>query len=79
MKKIKEIKENLTKEAMQKGYEKRPKTVSVETRKKMSSSGKGRKQTAEQIAKRALSRKVNIIKKYGSMEKFYKEIHKTKI
>jgi len=69
--KMKKIRDELTKKACVKGRTKRPKTMSVETRKKMSSSGKGRKQTPEQIAKRAESRRATIIKKYGSMEAFY--------
>jgi len=43
----------------------------------MSKSGKGRKQTAEQVAKRTESRKQTIIKKYGSMDDFYKERNKS--
>ena len=39
----------------------------------MSASGKGRKQTPEQIAKRAASRRSNIVKTYGSMDAFYKK------
>ena len=51
------------------------KKMSDESRAKMSASGKGRKQTQEQIAKRSESRKQTIIKKYGSVEKFYAEIN----
>lgn len=75
LEKMKKIREELTKKACVKGREKRPKTMSIESRKKISASGKGRKQTPEQIAKRTESRKNNIIKKYGSMEAFYELIH----
>jgi len=51
--------------------------MSDEARAKMSKSGKGRKQTAEQVAKRTESRKQTIIKKYGSMDDFYKERNKS--
>jgi hypothetical protein len=73
LEKMKKIRGELTSKAISKAQS--GKTLSVKTRKKMSASGKGRKQTAEQIAKRAASRKAGIIKTYGSMDAFYKKMH----
>ena len=73
LEKITQIRKELTGKAISKANS--GKTASVNTRKKMSASGKGRTQTPEQIAKRAASRRANIVKTYGSMDAFYKKIH----
>ena len=70
LEKMKKIRAELTGKAISKANS--GKTASVNTRKKMSVSGKGRKQTPEQIAKRSASRRANIVKTYGSMDAFYK-------
>lgn len=72
LEKMKQIRAELTGKAISRASSGR--IASIETRKKMSASGKGRTQTPEQIAKRAKNRRATIIKKYGSMEAFYQQI-----
>ncbi len=72
LEKMRQIRAELTGKAISRASSGR--TASIETRKKMSASGKGRKQTPKQIAKRAETRRATIIEKYGSMEAFYQQI-----